>query len=410
MSVTALAKALLDDEANDPLEVFAEVFGEDDEQIQPYATLSAEEALKGTDIQVESLPFTLYQHHRIKVDPGQLLMRLDIFLSNRLSKFSRSRIKTAASYGLVRVNDARTKVSYKVRPGDEISIILPYPQAPETQPEQMSLDIVYEDPHLLVLNKPAGLVCHPGTGNYRGTLLNGLIWHCRFNPAKSPEEQASVRPSLVHRIDKDTSGLLLIAKHEEAYHPLAAQFANRTTSREYLALVWGDVKGDAGTIDEPIGRSPSDRKKFQVVHDETGKLSITHYRVVQRFGFMTLVRCKLQTGRTHQIRVHFKYIGHTLFNDEYYGGDRMLISRPSTSYRRFIEDMLRVMPRQALHARTLGFTHSHSGMRMDFSAPLPNDFTLMLHGLSRYVDEPLNPELELSPMGPEEEKSLLLGS
>jgi 23S rRNA pseudouridine1911/1915/1917 synthase len=368
----------------------------EEEESLPYEALTPEEALRDTDLKPEDLPFSRYLQHQIVCDPGQLPLRLDVFLTNRMSRFSRSRIKLAAGYGLVRVNGKRTKVNYKVRPQDRISIILPYPRPPETLPEEMPLTILYEDSELLVLDKPAGLVCHPGVGNHRGTLINGLVWHCNHNLLKSETERSEAKPALVHRIDKDTSGLLVVAKSETAYHFLARQFAQRTTDREYLALVWGDVKADSGTIDEPIGRNPSDRKKYMVVHDETGKPSVTHYRVVLRFGFVTLVRCKLQTGRTHQIRVHFKHLGHTLFNDAFYGGDRMLVSRPSTAYRRFLDEAMYLLPRQALHARTLGFIHPATQEQMLFQSPLPSDFSGALRALATYTQIALPDDLLLT--------------
>lgn len=336
----------------------------------------------------------IYEHHRLRVDPGQEAVRVDIFLANRLKNASRSRIKNATLAGFVRVNNKVSKASYKLRPYDEVSVILPYPPAPDLQAEDIPLNIVYEDEHLIMINKSPGLVCHPGSGNYRGTLINALLWHFEHNPFPCGGDPDSIRPGLVHRIDKDTSGLLAVARTEYAYNYLAKQFYERTTDRNYYALVWGDVEKDRGTIVGHIGRSPNDRKRFIVYEDGMmGKHAVTHYEVIQRFGVCTLVRCKLETGRTHQIRVHFKYIGHTLFGDIFYGGDKILRGKPSKAYQRFIQDLLEGMPRQALHAKTLGFNHPADGRRVFFDSPLPDDFRNLLLNLSRFMKvEPL-PEL-----------------
>jgi len=321
----------------------------------------------------------IYEHHRLRVDPGQESVRVDVFLANRLKNASRSRIKNATLAGFVRVNNGVTKASYKLRPYDEVSIILPYPPAPDLQAEEIPLDIAYEDDQLILIDKQPGMVCHPGSGNYRGTLINALLWHFQNTLLPVGADPDSVRPGLVHRIDKDTSGLLVVARTEYAYNFLAKQFYERTTDRNYYALVWGDVANDKGTIVGHIGRSPSDRKKFVVYEDgNMGKHAVTHYEVLQRYGFLTLVKCKLETGRTHQIRVHFKYIGHTLFSDAFYGGNRVLKGKPSKAFQRFIQNLLEIMPRQALHAKTLGFMHPTAGKRMFFDSPLPEDFRNLL--------------------------------
>jgi 23S rRNA pseudouridine1911/1915/1917 synthase len=345
----------------------------------------------------------IYEHNRIKVDPGQEPERVDIFLARKIRNLSRSRIKNAAEVGFIRVNGEIVKVSQKVKPYDEITIIMPYPPAPDLQPENIPLDILYEDDHLILINKQAGLVCHPGCGNYSGTLINALLYH--FNRGLEGGNSLAItpggdpiRPGLVHRIDKDTTGILCIAKTESAYTHLARQFFERTTDRNYYALVWGDVKQDSGTIVGHIGRSVQDRKRFMVFEDGSmGKHAITHYQVLQRFGVATLVKCKLETGRTHQIRVHFKYLGHTLFGDSFYGGNRILRGKPSKAFQRFIHGCFETMPRQALHARTLGFTHPATQERMHFSSPLPRDFHELILKMCTFMNtEPLE-ELKEKP-------------
>lgn len=340
----------------------------------------------------------IYEHYRITVDPKQEPLRVDQFLSNRVRHISRSRIKHAAQAGFIRINRQQVKVSQKVKPGDVVSIILPYPPKPDLIPQPIPLNIVYEDDQLIVLNKQAGLVCHPGIGNYSGTLVNGLLHY--FQHMQLPQaEKEGIRPGLVHRLDKDTSGLLVVAKTEQAHDFLAAQFFNRTTDRLYYALVWGDVKEDAGTIEANIIRSPSDPKRYTTTQDsEQGKHAVTHYRVIQRFGVATLVQCKLQTGRTHQIRVHLKSLGHTLFSDSFYGGDKLLRGKPSRAFQRFIQSCLAAMPRQALHAKTLGFEHPTSGDRLFFNSPLPEDFSTLILMLCQFFGHQPHPDLELSPV------------
>lgn len=337
-----------------------------------------------------------FEHHRLRVDPGQKLMRLDVYLSTHLKNTSRTKIKNACDAEYIKVNGAVVKPSYKIKPYDEIVISLPYPPAPELIPEDIPLDIVYEDGSILVVNKPSGMVCHPGCGNHSGTLINALLFH--FQKQKEQEAmhlaQEGLRPGLIHRIDKDTTGLLVIAKNEKAYNFISKQFFERTTKRNYYALVWGNLKQDKGTITGNVGRSLRNRKQFMVYEDGSmGKYAVTHYEVIQRYGVVTLVRCKLETGRTHQIRVHFKYIGHTLFGDYFYGGHRKLKGKPSKGFANLIKDCLTIMNRQALHAKTLGFVHPDTGEEMFFDSELPNDFKEILYRFSKFMNVPLIPEI-----------------
>lgn len=335
----------------------------------------------------------IYEHHRLKVDPGQFSLRVDMFLANRMKHVSRSRIKNATLAGFVRVNQQQVKASYKIKPYDEVTIVLPYPPAPDLKPENIPLDIIYEDEHLIMINKQAGLVCHPGCGNYRGTLINALLHHFQYQE-NSLASKDPIRPGLVHRIDKDTTGVLAIAKTEIAYNGLARQFFERTTDRHYYALVWGNLRENKGTIVGNIGRSANDRKKFVVYEDGSmGKHAVTHYEVLERFGVCTLVKCKLETGRTHQIRVHFKYLGHTLFGDPFYGGNRILRGKPSRSFQRFMQECIINMPRQALHAKTLSFIHPITSERLFFDSSLPNDFKQLLYRISEFMRIPLSTPL-----------------
>ena len=316
----------------------------------------------------------LYEHFRFVADKGQQLLRIDKFLVERMERTSRNRIQQAADAGCLIVNGKAVKSSYKVKPGDVISIVMDRPRYDfEIVAEDIPLDIVYEDDYVLVVNKPAGLVVHPGHGNYSGTLVNALAWHFKGNPNYDVNDP---RLGLVHRIDKDTSGLLVVAKTPEAKTMLGKQFFNKTTRREYVALVWGDFDVDTGRIEGNIDRNPRNKLQMCVTSDpEKGKHAVTHYEVLERFGYVSLVKCVLETGRTHQIRVHMLHIGHPLFNDERYGGDRILKGNTSSSYRKFIENCFAVCPRQALHARTLGFKHPHTGEEMDFEAPIPADMS-----------------------------------
>lgn len=328
----------------------------------------------------------LFEHHNIKVDKGQSLLRIDKFLFDRLPSTSRNRIQIAAKNGSVLVNGQAVKPNYKVKPFDEISIVLPYPvREIELIPQNIPIEVVYEDDHLAVVNKPAGLVTHPGYGNYSGTLVNALIYH--FQEISAMRKQGEdVRPGLVHRLDKHTSGIMVVAKSEEALSHLAKQFFDRSTERTYYALVWGDVKTDSGTITGHIGRSLQDRKVFRVFEDgSVGKHAVTHYSVIERFGYVTLVKCNLETGRTHQIRVHMKYIGHPLFNDLEYGGDKILKGTTFAKYTSFVENCFSLIPGQALHAKSLGFIHPVKNEWMQFDSELPEGFQMILEKWRRYI-------------------------
>ena len=313
----------------------------------------------------------LHEHYAFTADAGQEPLRVDKFLMNRIENATRNKIQQAAVAGSILVNDRVVKSNYKVKPGDTVRVLLAHPPHEDLLvPEKMELDIVYEDDALLVVNKPAGIVVHPGHGNYTGTLINGLIYHFEQLPKNSNN-----RPGLVHRIDKDTSGLLVVAKTEHAMAHLAQQFHDKTSQRQYLALVWGDVDGEKGTVDGNLGRDPKNRLLMTVFPEgDQGKSAITHYEVVERFGYVTLVRCVLETGRTHQIRAHMKHIGHTLFSDVRYGGDKILKGTTFTKYKQFVDNCFKQLPRQALHAQTLGFVHPESGKEMSFTCPLPRDF------------------------------------
>jgi 23S rRNA pseudouridine1911/1915/1917 synthase len=312
----------------------------------------------------------LYEHFRFDVPKGQLLLRIDKFLMNLIPNATRNKIQQAASAGDIYVNDLPVKSNYKVKPLDVVRIMLSHPPFENrVDPENIPLDIVYEDAALLLINKPPGLVVHPGHGNYTGTLVNALAYHFENLPMNSSE-----RPGLVHRIDKDTSGLLVIAKTETAMTHLAKQFEAKTSEREYIAIVWGNVKEDEGTIEGNIARHVKDRMQMAVFSDpEIGKPAVTHYKVLERFGYVTMVSCILETGRTHQIRVHMKHIGHPLFNDARYGGDLILKGTTFTKYKQFIDNCFKILPRQALHAKTLGFVHPTSGEMMRFDTELPDD-------------------------------------
>ena len=328
----------------------------------------------------------MYEHYKLQVDPGQTSLRVDKFLINRLDQSaSRSRLQAAADAGNLQVNGKSVKSSYKVKPGDEVSIMMDYPRHElKIIPQQMPLDIVYEDDQLVVVNKPAGLVVHPGHGNYSGTLVNGLAWYFRDLPFFNQKDDC--RPGLVHRIDKNTSGLLVVAKTELAKNKLSRQFFEKTTQRKYIALVWGRLKEPSGTITGNIARSLKDRQLFTVYEDgEHGKPAVTHYRLLEELGYVSLVECQLETGRTHQIRVHMKYIGHPLFNDATYGGDKILWGTTFSKYRQFVQNCFQILPRQALHARTLGFVHPVTGKEMLFSSELPEDMTQAIQKWRDYI-------------------------
>ena len=326
----------------------------------------------------------LFEHHRIVVDKGQQVMRIDKYLVNRMVNTSRSKIQAAAEAGNILVHEQAVKSNYKIKPGEVISIVLPHPpRDTEILPEDIPLDIVFEDEHILVINKNAGLVVHPGVGNYTGTLINALYYYFRDLPLF---QTGDMRPGLVHRLDKNTSGILLIAKTELALNRLAKQFYDRTTSRKYLALVWGSLEEEEGRIEGHIGRDLKDRTKMAVYSDGSqGKPAVTHYKLLERLGYLSLVECQLETGRTHQIRVHFKHIRHPLFNDETYGGDQILKGTTFTKYKQFVQNCFQVLPRHALHAKSLGFEHPASGEKMFFDSELPEDMTQVIEKWRRYT-------------------------
>ena len=322
-------------------------------------------------------PAELYEHFRVVVDKGQSQVRVDKYLFERLVNSSRNRIQKAADAGLIMANGKPVKSSYKVKPCDVLTVMMDRPRYDnDIIPEDIPLDIVYEDNDLMVVNKPAGLVVHPGCGNYHGTLVNAIAWHLKDNPKYDPNDP---QVGLVHRIDKDTSGLLVVAKTPDAKTHLGLQFYNKTTKRKYNALVWGVVENNEGTIEGNIGRNPKDRMQMAVLSDPAqGKHAVTHYRVLERLGYVTLVECVLETGRTHQIRVHMKHIGHTLFNDERYGGNEILKGTHFSKYKQFVNNCFETCPRQALHAMTLGFVHPRTGEEMFFTSPLPEDMTNLI--------------------------------
>ncbi|RYY35522.1 MAG: RluA family pseudouridine synthase [Sphingobacteriaceae bacterium] len=325
----------------------------------------------------------LYEHLRIVVDKGQSLLRIDKFLMHRVENASRNRIQNAIELGNVLVNDAVIKSSYKVKPLDVISVVLPHPpRDTEVYPEDIPLNIAYEDDDVLIVNKEAGMVVHPGYNNYTGTLVNALVFHFQQLPTMPGNDG---RPGLVHRIDKDTSGLLIISKNERAMNYLAKQFFDHTITRKYIALVWGDIAED-GTVTGYIGRSLKDRRVMDVYDtEEKGKWSVTHYRVLERLNYVTLIECQLETGRTHQIRAHMKSIGHPLFSDAIYGGDKILKGTVFSKYRQFVDNCFAMMPRQALHAQILGFKHPSQKKELVFEAPLPEDFDSVLQKWRKYI-------------------------
>lgn len=327
----------------------------------------------------------MYEHFAVTVDKGQSQMRLDKYLTIRLENTSRNRIQTAADGKNILVNGKPQKSSYKVKPLDQISIVMPYPRhKEEIVPENIPLDIVYEDDDVIVVNKAAGMVVHPGVGNHSGTLVHALSYHLSELEMFS---EGDARAGLVHRIDKDTSGLLVVAKNERAHAALAKQFFDHTIYRRYVALVWGNIPEDEGTIIGNIGRSPKDRLQMYVFEDGSdGKHAVTHFKVLRRYGYVTLVECRLETGRTHQIRVHMSWQGHPLFNDERYGGNRILKGTTFMKYKQFIENCFKLIPRQSLHARALGFEHPTTGKYVQFESELPDDFKAVLQKWDNYTD------------------------
>ena len=326
---------------------------------------------------------SLFEHFSFKVDKGQDPLRIDKYLMNFVENATRTKIQAAAKKGSIQVNGLVVKSNYKVKPEDQIKVLFEYPpHENELIAEKINIDIVFEDDDLVVINKPAGMVVHPGHGNYSGTLINGLIYHFKNLPKNS-----SNRPGLVHRLDKDTSGLLVVAKNDVAMVHLSNQFANKRSKREYIAMVWGNVKEDIGRIDNYIGRNPKNRLQNIVLEEDKislGKRAITNYEVLSRLNYVSLVKCILETGRTHQIRVHMKHLGHTLFNDERYGGNMILKGTTFTKYKQFVDNCFKILPRQALHAKTLGFTHPKSGKFLEFDSKLPNDFSSCIDKWEKY--------------------------
>lgn len=327
----------------------------------------------------------LYEHFRLVVDAGQAPLRIDKYILEHQQHTTRNRIQKAADAGFIHVNDRPVKSNYKVRPGDVITLMLDRPRHDNSiEPEDIPLDIVYEDDELMVVNKKAGMVVHPGAGNFHGTLINAVAWHLKDNPKFDPNDP---EVGLVHRIDKDTSGLLVIAKTPDAKSKLGLQFLNKTTHRSYLALVWCNFTEDSGRIEGNIARDPKDRLRMTVFppDSEIGKPAVTHYKVVERFGYVTLIECILETGRTHQIRAHMKHIGHPLFFDERYGGDEILRGQRSSTYKAFVQNCFKLCPRQVLHAQTLGFVHPKTGKQMDFTSPLPEDMNAVIEKWRVYI-------------------------
>ncbi len=336
------------------------------------------------DEQDEPEEGSLFEHYKLKVDPGQSQLRIDKYLTSHINNASRNRIQTAAEAGCILVNGSAVKSNYKVKPGDEISIVMDFPRRElKIIPELIPLNIVYEDDQLLVINKPAGLVVHPGHGNYTGTMVNGLAWYLKDLPLFNNNDP---RPGLVHRIDKNTSGLLVIAKTELAKTSLGLQFFGKTTKRRYVALVWGRLKEPEGTITGNIGRSQKNRQIFTVYENgEHGKPAVTHYKLIEELGYVSLVECRLETGRTHQIRVHMSYIGHPVFNDDTYGGDQILWGTTFTKYKQFVRNCFDILPRQALHAKTLGFVHPVTGEEMMFDSEIPDDMKTVIEKWRNYI-------------------------
>ncbi len=336
----------------------------------------------------DSLSDDLFDHQEIKVDRKQSPIRIDKFLMDRLERISRNRIQTAIKSGSILVNTEEVKPNYKVRPGDAISVVLPRPPSDSLKlvPQKIPLDIRYEDEDLLIVHKPAGMVVHPGIGHYRGTLVNALAYHFGEQELPVLDGNRQDRLGLVHRIDKNTSGLLVVAKNDYAMTHLAKQFYRHTVERTYYALVWGDPEKDEGTVSMNVGRHPRYRKQFTVFPEgDQGKWAVTHYKVLERLYYVSLIQCNLETGRTHQIRVHMKHLGHPLFSDEKYGGDRICKGTIFSKYKVFVENTFNIMPRHALHAKSLGFMHPRTKKEMHFDSDLPQDFQGALDRWRRYL-------------------------
>ena len=326
----------------------------------------------------------LFEHYSYIADPGQEKLRIDKFLMDRIPNTSRNKIQIAAHNGNILVNKQVIKPNYKVKPGDNISIVLPYPvRNLELIPENIPIEIIYEDDQLCIVQKPSNMVVHPGYGNYSGTLVNALLFH--FDQLPELPSDYFGRPGLVHRLDKHTTGLMVVAKTENALTHLAKQFFDRTTFRRYQALVWGDVLENEGTVNMNLGRSPKNRKVMTTFDDDQGKKAITHFKVIERFGYVTLIECRLETGRTHQIRAHMKHLGHPLFNDLEYNGDRIVKGTSFSKYKQFVDNCFKLLPGQALHAKSLGFTHPKSGKKLVFDSDLPENFLQLLDKWRRYA-------------------------
>lgn len=327
-----------------------------------------------------------YEHYRFIANKGQSLIRVDKYIASHMEGTSRNRVQMALDAGYVRVNDKIAKANYKVKPGDVITVVFPYQRKGlEVTPENIPLDIVYEDEDLIIINKPAGLVVHPGHGHWTGTLINALAYHLGIT--QGPDAEDERMGILVHRIDKNTSGLLVVAKNEQSQLNLAKQFFHHTIDRKYIAVVWGNLKEDSGTITGNIGRDPNDRLRFKVFPDGSqGKHAVTHFKVLERMGYVTVVECQLETGRTHQIRVHMNHIGHPLFNDDRYGGDRVLKGTLYSKYKQFIDNCFAIMPRHALHAKTLGFIHPRTGEHIFVEKELPEDMVKLIEKWRNYRD------------------------
>lgn len=341
--------------------------------------------------EVEHEEEELFEHYRFKADPGQVVVRIDKFLLDRLPNTSRNKIQVAAKNGNILVNGVTVKQNYKIKPKDEVSIVLPFPvREIELIAQNIPIEITYEDESLVIVNKPSNIVVHPGYGNYTGTLVNALVYH--FDNLPVGIKDYFGRPGLVHRLDKNTTGLMVVAKTESALTHLAKQFYDRTTERKYHALVWGDVKED-GTVTGHIGRSLKNRKVMAIFPDgEHGKHAVTHYKVIERFGLVTLIECRLETGRTHQIRAHLKHIGHPLFNDNEYGGDTIVRGTPNAKYKKFIDNCFELIPGQALHAKTLGFEHPVTAEYMRFDSELPQGFSKIVEKWRTYTLNEFNEE------------------
>ena len=345
-----------------------------------------------SELEVEDQEQELFEHFRFELGKGQELLRIDKYLMNHIKSATRTKIQQTAEAGNVLVNDKPVKSNYRVKHFDVIYIVLAHPpRDKQIKPENIPLNIVYEDDQVVVVNKASNMVVHPGFGNYSGTLVNAMMYHLQDLPLFHTN---NLRPGLVHRLDKNTTGIMVMATNEVALAHLAKQFFERTTQRKYVALVWGDMVENEGTITGHVGRNIKDRKKMDVFEDGTeGKHAVTHYKVLERFGYVTLVECKLETGRTHQIRVHFQHIGHPLFNDSLYGGDRILKGTTFSKYKQFIQNCFDILPRQALHAKELGFKHPKGGEMMFFDSELPNDMAQVLekwriYSKNRMFEEP----------------------